>query len=301
MENNKALVWIRDDFRVNHNSALAYASENHEQVSTVYIFNPEDYENKREAQRWWIYHSLINFKQELSKFNISLELLVGDEVQVLKKIKTADNVSLYWNKIPEPEEEKKETKIIKNFEEKNINYKFFKGNILSEHKEVTKDDGTPFKVFTPFWRVAEQVYLNKVPSKKSKTKKKNKKKVKQIKGQLGKKKETAREKMIGQSIGYRYDVNLLPDYSKITPFLKKYIEAMGWDDLNWLEDVHMGYEDDRPAVFCRNANGWVTIPKTIKLPNNQQDRDMIARELLVKFQMSPKHPLVDLKKAYLKF
>ena len=175
MENNKALVWIRDDFRVNHNSALAYASENHEQVSTVYIFNPEDYENKREAQRWWIYHSLINFKQELSKFNISLELLVGDEVQVLKKIKTADNVSLYWNKIPEPGEEKKETKIIKNFEEKNINYKFFKGNILSEYKEVTKDDGTPFKVFTPFWRVAEQVYLNKVPPKKSKTKKKNKK------------------------------------------------------------------------------------------------------------------------------
>ena len=175
MENNKALVWIRDDFRVNHNSALAYASENHDQVSTVYIFNPEDYENKREAQRWWIYHSLINFKQELSKFNISLELLVGDEVQVLKKIKTADNVSLYWNKIPEPVEEKKETKIIKNFEEKNINYKFFKGNILSEHKEVTKDDGTPFKVFTPFWRVAEQVYLNKVPPKKSKTKKKNKK------------------------------------------------------------------------------------------------------------------------------
>ena len=52
-------------------------------------------------------------------------------------------------------------------------------------------------------------------------KKKNKKvsKAKEVKGQLGKKKETAREKMIGQSIGYRYDVNLLPDYGKITPFL----------------------------------------------------------------------------------
>ena len=113
-------------------------------------------------------------------------------------------------------------------------------------------------------------------------------------------KETAREKMIGQHIGYRYDVNLLPDYSKITPFLSKYVEAMGWDDLNWLEDVHMGYEEGRPAVFDRNASGWVTIPKTIKLPKDQQDRDMIARELLIKFQMSPKHPLVDLKKAYKK-
>ena len=136
-------------------------------------------------------------------------------------------------------------------------------------------------------------------------KKKNKKKVSKsvaVKDQqLGKKKETAREKMIGQSIGYRYDVNLLPDYKKMTPFLKKYVEAMGWDDLNWLEDVHMGYEEGRPAVFCRNANGWVTIPSSIKLPDNQQDRDMIARELLVKFQMSPKHPLVDLKTAYLKF
>ena len=109
---------------------------------------------------------------------------------------------------------------------------------------------------------------------------KNKSKSKQIKGQLGKKKETAREKMIGQTIGYRYDVNLLPDYNRLTPFLKKYIEAMGWDDLNWLEDVHMGYEENRPAVFDRNANGWVTIPGKIKLPNNQQDRDMIASCLL---------------------
>jgi hypothetical protein len=58
--------------------------------------------------------------------------------------------------------------------------------------------------------------------------------------QLGKKKETAREKMIGQSIGYRYDVNLLPDYSKITPFLKKYVEAMGWDDLKLVRRCSYG-------------------------------------------------------------
>ena len=113
--------------------------------------------------------------------------------------------------------------------------------------------------------------------------------------------KTAREIMIGQHIGYRYDVNLIPDYNRLTPFLKKYIEHMGWDDLNWLEDVHMGYEDGKPAVFDRNINVWVTAPSNMKLPKNQQDRDMIARELLVKFQMSPNHPLVVLKKAYQKF
>jgi hypothetical protein len=110
--------------------------------------------------------------------------------------------------------------------------------------------------------------------------------------------DTDREQMIGQHIGYRYDVNLVPDLKFITPFLQKYIEKMGWKDLNWLEDIHMGYEGDQAAVF---DNGWVTIPDNIKLPNNQQERDMIARELLVKFQMSENHPMVDLNNAYRKF
>ena len=113
--------------------------------------------------------------------------------------------------------------------------------------------------------------------------------------------DTDREKEIGQHIGYRYDVNLVPDMDRCTPFLKQYMEVMGWQDLNWLEDVHMGYEEGNAAVFDRNINGWVTIPEDMDLPDNQQDRDMIARELLVKFQMSNSHPMVDLMKAYRKF
>ena len=113
--------------------------------------------------------------------------------------------------------------------------------------------------------------------------------------------DSEREREIGQHIGYRYDVNLLPDYSRLTPFLKKYIEVMGWQDLNWLEDVHMGYEEGSPAVFDRNINGWVTVPDGISLPENQQDRDMLARELLIKFQMSKRHPLLNIKEAYKKF
>ena len=113
--------------------------------------------------------------------------------------------------------------------------------------------------------------------------------------------DSEREQEIGQHIGYRYDVNLVPDYARLTPFLESYMETMGWEDLNWLEDIHMGYEEGRPAVFDRNINGWVSIPENMALPDSQQDRDMVARELLVKFQMSRRHPMVDLNKAYGKF
>ena len=68
--------------------------------------------------------------------------------------------------------------------------------------------------------------------------KKKTKKIKEKKVKLGKSKETAREKMIGQHIGYRYDVNLLPDYKKITPFLKKYVEYNTCAVLDCLEDVY---------------------------------------------------------------
>ena len=37
---------------------------------------------------------------------------------------------------------------------------------------LKQNDGTPFKVFTPFWRTAEQIYLNSVPTKISKIQKK---------------------------------------------------------------------------------------------------------------------------------
>jgi hypothetical protein len=59
--------------------------------------------------------------------------------------------------------------------------------------------------------------------------------------------------------------------------------------------------EDRAAVFYRNTNGWVTVPEEMKLPDNQQDRDMIARELLIKFQMSKRHPMVVLRDNYGKF
>ena len=45
-----ALVWIRDDFRIQNNDALTYASNKHDIVTAVFIFNSSIFDNKREAQ-----------------------------------------------------------------------------------------------------------------------------------------------------------------------------------------------------------------------------------------------------------
>ena len=160
----KGIVWIRDDLRVLDNPALSFASKNHEIVNALFIYNSELYDNKREAQKWWLSKSLEFFKSELANYNINLEILSGNEIEILSKIKKQD-ISIYWNKVYEPDQKDIEKKASEYFKKADINFKFFKGNILIEYQEVQKDDGTPFKVFTPFWKNAEQKYLNKPPFK----------------------------------------------------------------------------------------------------------------------------------------
>ena len=169
------IFWIREDFRIEDNPALSFATQNHDNIIALYIYNNNDFDNKREAQKWWVYKSLETLKKELSDYKIDLEIVKGDELEIFSKFNKKDKLSVYWNKIYEPDVIAKGKKIRDLFIKNEINYKYFKGNILNEFQEITKNDGTPFKVFTPFWRNAEQVYLNQPPSKNYIVKKKIKK------------------------------------------------------------------------------------------------------------------------------
>ena len=169
------IFWIREDFRIENNPALSFATQNHDNVIALYIYNNNDFDDQREAQKWWVFKSLETLKKELSDYKINLEIVKGDELEIFSKFNKKDKLSVYWNKIYEPDVIAKGKKIRDLFIKNEINYKYFKGNILNEFQEITKNDGTPFKVFTPFWRNAEQVYLNQPPSKNYIVKKKIKK------------------------------------------------------------------------------------------------------------------------------
>ena len=160
------IFWIRDDFRIEDNPALSFATQNHESVIGLFIYNNKNFDNQTEAQKWWVSRSLEVYKKDLSKYNIALQIVKGDELDTFSKIKKKDNLSIYWNKVYEPDVIAKGKKIRDIFLKNEINFKYFKGNILNEFQEVTKNDRTPFKVFTPFWRTAEQKYLASPPSKK---------------------------------------------------------------------------------------------------------------------------------------
>jgi len=130
----------------------------------------KEFDNIREAQKWWISKSLKSLNEDLLKNNINLEIIEDNQINFFKKFKSND-IAVYWNKIYEPQELKKDKEIIAELEKNKINYKFFKGNVLNEYNEITKNDGTPFKVYSPFWRNAENYYIESVPLKNKSLKK----------------------------------------------------------------------------------------------------------------------------------
>ena len=161
MQNHTGIYWLREDFRLIRNNALSYASQNHEKVSTVYLYKKKLFEN-RQAQKWWLFKSLENFKSDLDNKNINLEIIDCDSYKAgFKTILKQKNFAIYWNKIYEPNYLNFDQKISKTLVTNNIEHKIFKGNLLNEADEIKKNDGTPFKVFTPFWKTAEKFYLDK--------------------------------------------------------------------------------------------------------------------------------------------
>ena len=175
MEKKIGLFWLRDDFRFTRNNGLIEATTNHDQVVVFYLYKKDIYKDQ-EAQKWWLSRSLLNFKKQLIDLNINLEVIETNSFKIFfdTLIKKKD-FTIYWNKVYEPDYLKFDEYLLNIFKDKKIHHKRFKGNSLNEIDEIKKGDGTPFKVFTPFWRAAEKYYIEKIPSRKKIIKKCKKK------------------------------------------------------------------------------------------------------------------------------
>jgi len=165
MKKKIGLFWLRDDFRFTKNDGLAEATTNHDHVVVFYLYKKNAYIDQ-EAQKWWLSKSLSNFRRKLDNQNISLEIIEVNSFKIFfDKLIKKKNFSIYWNKVYEPEFLKFDKYLLSSLENKNIEHKRFRGNALNEIDEIKKNDGTPFKVFTPFWKTAEKYYIEKIPSK----------------------------------------------------------------------------------------------------------------------------------------
>ena len=155
-----SFVWLKDDFRISNNQALkALIEDDNKEKLAIYIYEEETY-NLRESQKWWLAKSLEIFQKKLENFNISLDVIHENTTKTFKKLISSNTLNrIYWNKSCHVNDNITEEGIKKLLKENNVFYKEFEANLLNPVEKIKKDDGTPFKVFTHYWKKAEQNYL----------------------------------------------------------------------------------------------------------------------------------------------
>ncbi|MGK0270097.1 MAG: deoxyribodipyrimidine photo-lyase [Cocleimonas sp.] len=154
----RAIVWLRQDLRLSDNTALHNACNECDEVIPVFIDDSVDEEMSQSASalgsasRVWLHHSLISLNNDLQEQHSTLILKQGKALEVLQSlIEETKATHVYWNRCYEPEVIKRD-ELIKSTLKKSINVQSFKGSLLLEPWEGLKQDGTPYRVFTPYWK-----------------------------------------------------------------------------------------------------------------------------------------------------
>lgn len=143
--------WFRQDLRLADNPALL-AGVKQGSVLPIYILddeNPDPFKMGR-ASRWWLHHSLSALNNALQG---QLLFFRGNPLSIFKMLaKTLDIKSIYWNRCYEPWAIKRDKAIKLHLKNTGITVKTFNSFLLWEPWDVLKKDGTPYRVFTPFYR-----------------------------------------------------------------------------------------------------------------------------------------------------
>ena len=154
MSNGTAILWVRNDFRLNDNLALLEAAR-FAKLIPIYIWDENDTNPWRpgRASQWWLHQSISIFQKRLQDLGSNLLILKGSpDVELSRVAKESQASVVFWNRSYNPSEAKKIASITKALKETSVAVETFQGNLLCSPVELLKKDGSPYLVYTPFWR-----------------------------------------------------------------------------------------------------------------------------------------------------
>jgi deoxyribodipyrimidine photo-lyase len=147
------IVWFRNDLRLEDNHALHAASLTQKPVICLYIYDEHTGRPLGSAQKWWLHHALNALGHSMQAIGARLVLRSGDSFTILNQlINDTGARGVFWNRRYDPSALNNDVDIKKNLTNAHIDVKSFDGQLLHEPTLIKTGSGTPFRVYTPFWR-----------------------------------------------------------------------------------------------------------------------------------------------------
>ncbi len=149
------IFWFRRDLRLHDNAGLYHALKSDKPVQCVFIFDKDILNKlpKTDARVSFIFDQISRLDTELKEQGSSLKVYYDKPSNAWSQILSEHKVStVYTNRDYEPYAKVRDEKIKSHLEKSKIGFKTYKDHIIFEKEEVTKDDGLPYTVFTPYKR-----------------------------------------------------------------------------------------------------------------------------------------------------
>ncbi len=146
----RCLMWFRHDLRLTDNPAWIEACQA-EVVIPVYVLDTHPSTRPLgQASRLWLHHALASLEKDLG---VPLHCYTGPTETLIPSLcEQYDIDHICWNRAYEPWRITQDTMIKKTLRDQGIKVSTHHASLLWEPWTITKQDNTPFKVFTPFYR-----------------------------------------------------------------------------------------------------------------------------------------------------
>jgi deoxyribodipyrimidine photo-lyase len=148
-----SIFWFRRDLRLEDNIGLFHALESQYPVIPLFIFDEAILASlpRNDARVGFIHESLSNINEQLKKIGSSLLVRKGETAIVFETLsKEFDVKEVFFNKDYEQYAIARDHKICELLQVENIVSFSFKDQVIFEEKEITKADGLPYTIYTPF-------------------------------------------------------------------------------------------------------------------------------------------------------
>lgn len=146
--------WFRRDLRIEDNAALWKALKSGHAVLPIFIFDPtilERLESENDARVSFIHQCLENIEKQLAELGSGLRVFHTTPLKAMQELSKEYLVKgVYLNRDYEPYAIKRDKEIAAFWNEHGVEVIGAKDHVIFEKKEITKQDGTPYLVFSPY-------------------------------------------------------------------------------------------------------------------------------------------------------
>ena len=156
MSDMPIIVWFRRDLRVADNPALCEAVKTGKPVICLYILETEKERELGGASLWWLHHSLKSLNTDLEEIGATLILRKGQAFRILDMlIEETGADTVFWNRRYDLGRRETDSAIKADLTQRGLTVQSYRANLLSEPWTVKTKTQNYYKVFTPYWRAAQ--------------------------------------------------------------------------------------------------------------------------------------------------